>query len=122
MKKKITEIENIPYGVGDVSCEPTNVEIKKAILENNLEMRSFQDDLAELNAEWNNKANNEDEYWVLQKEYHSRRIAFFVVKGWDDPILLHKDECKIKDGLHRFKAAMYLGMELIDVIVTDDLA
>jgi hypothetical protein len=118
MKKRIIEINNAHYGVGNVSCEPSIEEIQKAIQENDLETRSFQTDLTELNAEWNRKANNEDEYYALQKKYHSRRIAFFIVNGWADPILLYKDGCKIKDGLHRFKAAIYLKMEVIDVITT----
>jgi len=122
MKKKVTEITNILYGIGSVSCEPTNEEIEKAIRENNHETRSFQDDIDELNDEWNKNASNEVDYLALQKKYHSQRIAFFVVNGWHDPIVLYRDGCTIKDGLHRFKAARYLSMDIIDVIVTDDLA
>lgn len=119
MKKKVIDIDDVPYGVGEILCEPTNDEIKKAIRENDLETRSFQNDLKELNDEWNRNARNENEYYALQKQYHARRIAYFVVKGWNDPILFHRDGFKIKDGLHRFKAAIYKGMDTIDVDVND---
>jgi ParB-like nuclease domain len=44
-------------------------------------------------------------------------IAYFVVNGWSDPIILNHDERTIIDGLHRLKAAMYLGMDTIEVAI-----
>jgi len=120
MKINVSEITDVQYAVGEVSCEPTLEEIKKAIKDNDLETRGFQDHLDILNREWNDKAKNEDEYFALQRDYHRRRIAFFMVNCWDFPILLYKDLHTIKDGLHRFKAAKYLGLEMIEVEVALD--
>ncbi len=50
------------------------------------------------------------------RKYHAR-IAFFVVNGWDEPIVLNTDEHKIKEGLHRLKAAIFLGWETVEVDV-----
>lgn len=121
MKEKITDIDNVCYGVGNISCEPTDDEIKKAVQDKDIDSRSFQGCIDELNDEWNKHAQNENEYYLLQKKYHVKRIAYFVVNGWNDPIIVvHKDGCKIKDGLHRFKAAIFKGMDTIDVEVADD--
>ena len=117
MKKKIEEIKNTDYGVGDVSCEPAKCEIARAIQTNNLEARSFQEDIDELNAEWNKEAKSENEYFELQKKYHAQRVAYLVVNKWSDPILLRKDGATISDGLHRLKAAVYLEMEEVDVVL-----
>ena len=117
LKKKISEIKCASYGVGELSCEPTKEEIEEAIKNENLEKRNFQDDLDELNAEWNLKSNNFEEYITFQKDYNARRIAYFIVNGWSSPILLDEDGVTIKDGLHRFKAAKYLENEMIDVVV-----
>ena len=121
MKKTVAEIINVGYGECNVSCEPSNEEIEKAIREKDFETRAFQDDLDKLKAEWN-RAGNFEEYCDSVRKYHIRRIAFFVVNKWKDPILLNKDECTVKDGLHRLKAAIYLGMETVDVIILSDPA
>jgi hypothetical protein len=119
MKKKVAEIINDSYGEYNVSCEPSNEEIEKAIREEDFETGAFQDDLDKLKAEWE-KARNFQEYCDSVKKYHIRRIAFFVVNKWKDPIVLNKDECTVKDGLHRLKAAIYSGMETVDVIMLSD--
>jgi hypothetical protein len=121
MKKKVSEIINAHYGVGAISCEPSKIEIDRDIQQNNLETRSFQGDKEILNAEWIRVAKSEKEYYALQKKYHSQRIAFFVVKGWDNPISLHRDECTVEDGLHRLKAAIHLKMEVVNVTIKDNL-
>jgi len=115
IKKQLVEITPSEYGVYEYSCEPSRQEIDQAIKSGWLETRSFQTDIDELNHEWNRKAKSKSEYAMLQKEYHSKRIAFFVVNGWADPIVIDKDGKTIKDGLHRYKAAQYLGHEIIDV-------
>ena len=116
MKKRVAEITNVLYGQNSISCEPTKEEIEKAILEKDFERRSFQGDLNELNAEWNKEAKN---FYEVVKRFHIRKTACLVVEGWDEPILLCKDERTILDGLHRLKAAIFLKMDTIDVIVTD---
>ena len=118
--KKLSEIDMGPYGFPGVSCEPSREDIEGAIAKGTLEERQFQADIQALNDEWNRNAGNEQEYFLLQKEYHARRIAFFVVNGWKEPIVLHRDEKTVKDGLHRLKAADYLNMEYVDTIVDVD--
>jgi len=49
--------------------------------------------------------------------YHARRIAFFIVNGWSEPIVLRGDGCTIEDGLHRLKAALYKGIPEVEITV-----
>ena len=121
MNRKINEIHNVPYGAYDISCEPTKDEIERAIQENDLESRPFKSYEIELNDEWNKNARSINEYCALQQQYHTRRIAFFVVNGWSDPILLNEDGCRIEDGLHRFKAAIFKGTDSICVKINNSL-
>ena len=119
VKKKITEIKNVLYAVYNISCEPTKEEIEKAVREKDFEVRAFQKDLAELNTEWNKNAENrKEEYCLQQRRFHIRRIAYFVLYGWKEPILLCEDGCTVLDGLHRLKAAIHLSLEEVEVIVT----
>ncbi len=69
MKKKVAEIKDAPYGVGDISCEPKNEEITKAVREKDFDRSSFQGDREELNSEWNRDVKNSKEYYNLQKEF-----------------------------------------------------
>ena len=41
MKKKVSEILNVHYVEGNISCEPSKEEIKKAVDEKNLETRGY---------------------------------------------------------------------------------
>jgi hypothetical protein len=102
------------HGENKVSVEPSPEEIEKAIAEDNLEMRGFQNDCKEITAEWNREAGNSfEEYCRLRRQYHARRIAYFIVHEWKDPIVLHDDKHGIKDGLHRLKATKHKGMKTI---------
>jgi hypothetical protein len=102
------------HGDKKVSVQPLREEIEKAIGEGNLEMREFQKDCEQITAEWNREAGNSfEEYCRLRRQYHARRIAYFVVHGWHNPIALHDDKHGIKDGLHRLKAAKHKGMKTI---------
>ena len=118
MKKKVSEIRNVLYGEGNVSCEPLPSDIADAIQSAEFELRGFQNDLPALKSEWDRAAqNNFDEFCRLVKTYHAKRIAFFVVHGWNDPIVLRSDGCTIEDGLHRLKAALYKGVPEVEVTV-----
>ena len=115
MKKKVTDIFNVPYGEGTTCCEPSKDEINAAIQKKELEPRSFQGDIAELLTEFNEQATGDfQEYCHLVRQYHANRIAFFVVNGWNDPIIVKKDGKMISDGLHRLKAAIHMGINEID--------
>ncbi len=116
--KKVNEIEYLPYGDNEmnISCDPNDTDIENAVIENNFETRSFQGDLMDLEIEWKQKTSNGHNRHNLIKEYHSKRIAYFVINGWKEPITLYKNSLKIKDGLHRLRAAKYLNKEFIITI------
>ena len=94
LKKKVSEIYNTPYGQNCVSCEPSKEEIERAVREQNPEKRGFQDDLSELIAEWEKVSRSE--YYDHIRQYHARRIAFFVENKWHDPIALNKMNTRSK--------------------------
>jgi hypothetical protein len=98
MRRKVSEIFSNPYGQDAVCCEPSRNEIERAVRENNLPKRGFQEQLDELKAEWERSG---DERYYQIRMYHARRIAFFV-RNWDDsPIILKKD---MSEGSHRIRA------------------
>ena len=127
MQKKLSEILIGPYVGLSFSdkplCEPSNEEIARAVRENRLEERGYQKHIQQLVAEWNRLSNgNPKLYNDYERQYHAQRIAFFVVKGWgNDPIVLRKDGRSMHEGLHRVKAAKYVGLETIDVVIRADL-
>ena len=103
------------------SCDPSEEEIEKAVRENNLETRGYQEHCKQLVAEWNQQSHNFDEYNARERQYHAQRIAFFVVNSWDNhPIILKKDGRSIHDGLHRAKAAKHRRMKTVPVRICDD--
>ena len=118
MKRKILEIPPVLYGYSDngvfYSCEPSLEDIQLAIKESQLEERGFQSHLEELKTEWQAKAKTRPKYDDLVRIYHARRIAQFVVHGWTAPIILTADG-RMNDGLHRLKAAIFNGMEEVEV-------
>jgi hypothetical protein len=120
MKRRISEIPSVRYGYVDngvgYSCEPSVEDIQLAMDKYQLEERGYQSHLGELETEWRAKATTRQEGDDLVKLYHSRRIAFFVVNGWTDPIVLTADG-RMNDGLHRLKAAIFRGMDEVEVII-----
>jgi hypothetical protein len=124
--RKIADIPNVLYGVPDgqksISMEPSADDINEAINGGQLEARGFQADLDALRSEWEQRSNgNSAEFYRLQKIYHARRIAYFAVNGWSDPVDLTADG-KIRDGLHRFKAAIFLGLDEVGVKIEEPAA
>jgi hypothetical protein len=123
MKRLIAEIPFVPYGFrqdgNDYSCEPSHQEIQCAIDKGQLEDRGFQTHLDELRSEWASNARSLQEFADRQREYNARRIAYFVVHGWTDPITLTAAG-NMRDGLHRLKAAIFLGKDEVEVIVLND--
>jgi hypothetical protein len=113
VQKKISEIVNTKYGQDGVCCEPSKADIQKAVNEKDFETRGFQEDINELIAEW--ESVSVFERYERIRKYHARRVAFFVVNGWHNRIVLNKDQRTIKEGLHRLKAAIFLGWETVDV-------
>lgn len=119
LKIKVSEITNIPYGQFERSCEPTHIEIKECVDNNDVETRSFQGNIEELRKEFFSNAKDNDEIINRVKKYHCQRIAYFVLNRWAvDPIELSRDMKTIVDGLHRLKAAIYLGLEEVEAITS----
>ena len=117
MQKKVSEIFSKPYGEENVCCEPSSDEIREAVRENNLEIRPFQAELPKLQAEWN-QLQGQARYDAIRK-YHAERVAFFVVKKWDNfPIILKTDGYEVKEGSHRLRAAKILRMETVEVEIS----
>jgi hypothetical protein len=121
MMRKIAKIQIIPYGFNDgitYLAEPSPMEIQYAVDNDLLESRGYQTHFDELNLEWEEGLRSLQELADRQKSYHAKRIAHFVVHGWSDPIILDANG-KIRDGSHRLKAAIFMGKDEIDVIISD---
>jgi hypothetical protein len=95
------------------------MEIQYAVDNDLLESRGYQTHFDELNLEWEEGLRSLQELADRQKSYHAKRIAHFVVHGWSDPIILDANG-KITDGLHRLKAAIFMGKDEVDVIISGD--
>jgi len=115
--KSVAEILNTPYGQYEMSSEPSRSDIESALTSSEFDGRGFQEHLQELNNEWNVSSTCEAQYCERVRQYHARRIAYFVKHGWTTPILLHPDGRTIKDGLHRLKAAIFMGRDTIEVTI-----
>lgn len=119
--RKVAEIEAAHYvlrfrtegGEITVICDPTAADIERAIENEAYETRDFQSHLGELNQEW--ESASPVECCCKARLYHARRIAYFVVNGWQgDPITLNPDG-SLNDGLHRWRAARHLALEEVEV-------
>jgi hypothetical protein len=111
---KIKDIKMIPYGENGICTEPTVKGIFDAIEENALESRHFHNRDA-LIEEWLAKSGGKVLEWANSaREYHNRRVAYFVVKGWTDPIGVTA-EGVIHDGSHRLRAAIFMRKEEVEV-------
>jgi hypothetical protein len=122
MMREIAKIQIIPYGFNDgitYLAEPSPMEIQYAVDNDLLESRGYQTHFDELNLEWEEGLRSLQELADRQKSYHAKRIAHFVVHGWSDPIILDANG-KITDGLHRLKAAIFMGKDEVDVIISGD--
>jgi hypothetical protein len=115
MKKAVSEIFNATYTQYGISSEPSADEIARAVQMGNFETRGFQSHKEELNDEWNAQSSSKAEYCERLREYHARRIAYFVAHENWEPLLLEKDRYHLRDGLHRLKAAVFKGCQTVDV-------
>jgi hypothetical protein len=95
----------------------TDEDIQRVLNEGQLEERSHESHSDALNAEWNDasQGGQDRDEWLRQvKAYHLRRVAYFVAKGWTDPIIVTSDG-RILDGSHRIRAAVFMGRTEIEV-------
>jgi len=117
MRVPVKDIHNTEYGQYNLSSEPSCSDVATALAAGELEIRGFQDDIDSLNAEWNAGTADIQTYCIRMREYHARRVAYFVRQGSWKPITLAADRRTVKDGLHRLKAAIYLGYQEIDASI-----
>jgi hypothetical protein len=117
-KKNLNEIYTGPWvekhGEKEYSVEPSFADVEKAITDGTFETRGFQNDIKELTDEWN-RGGSLDKYLRLRRQYHTRRIAHFVVHPSSHPVVLDKNTGGVKEGLHRLKAAKYKGVKEVCV-------
>ena len=119
--RKVSEIPEYTYAAQKdghlYNFNPTTENIQQAIDAGQLEERGYQTHKDELHTEWTQGAQgNIETFCLLQRDYHARRIARFVVKGWSDPIILASDGDMI-DGTHRLKAAIHKHLDEVEVQV-----
>ena len=114
VKKKVSELKRWHWGQDNVSCEPSDDEIRIAVQARDFERRAFQD--AAVEAELMGEQDLQKRRDRI-RQYHARRIAYFVEHGWFDPIVLFEDGFWIKEGSHRLRAAKYRGMEKVDCVI-----
>ncbi len=127
--KKVSEIIHPLYGFYDhnnqpVKADPSPEDIEQAIKNKELEERGFQTYCDALGREWANGLSlpaDYDEFGRRCRIYHARRIAYFVVNGWDgEAIELAADGVRVTDGLHRLRAAIHKGQETVAVKVAGE--
>ena len=66
---------------------------------------------------------------IYDREYHVRRVAHFVVEGWEDPldmdlgvpVLGFVPEHPLHDGNHRFAAAIFRGQASVGASVSGQI-
>jgi hypothetical protein len=72
----------------------------------------------ELHAQLREEARGDPELmYTLFRDYNANRVAYFVVKGWEESPIEVMANGDMKDGQHRWLAAHYLERDEVDVIV-----
>ena len=97
--------------------EPTSDEITRAVENGDLEKTPYSDHSQELTDQWVRECGGDlNDLLRRSRGYHARRIAYLVVHGWTDPIVLDWKE-KMIDGTHRLKAARHLKLPEVEVLI-----
>lgn len=122
MKIPITHLSLISYNAchKGIFCPISFgfLDIHEAIENRQCELRSFQECIKDLQAEWDSVSLESSV--ELQKQYHVNRIATIIGKGiWREPLLLYVDRKSILDGQHRLWALRYLDKKEVEVIVIE---
>jgi hypothetical protein len=123
--KKLSELITCDYVEYGFSVEPTAEDIRQAIEKNDLEERGMDEHQDQIRAWLLAGSNNGDDVGAvvrMMKEYHTKRVAYWVVKKLptDDeyPITVNKGN-QVTAGNHRVRAARYMGVGEIEVVVTE---
>ena len=100
-----------------MSAEPTRAEITEAVSKREFDLRNFQQHKDQLALE--SYSQGEGECIRLARQYHARRVAFFVVNGCEnDPIMICAHNV-LEDGGHRLLAARHRDINAIDCVIVD---
>jgi hypothetical protein len=114
------EVHAQEYGQDGQSCEPSPADIARHVAFGEVEMRPFQTYAGQLALEWYSVSG--PERIALATRYHTMRVAYFVIKGWDDPIKVVRTNYGylVTEGAHRIRAARFKGMESVLVQIDGD--
>lgn len=110
MPKVCPSVFSIRYQVNDgdrtIDFDPTCEEIEQAIADRDFVDKPHHGREEELNREWIAAAKGDiNEAYRQQRLHHARRIAYFVVHGWADPVEVRRSNGTVKGGTHRIRAA-----------------
>jgi hypothetical protein len=111
--KKLSDLIPCNYDECGTSVEPTDQEIQQAIEKGDVEKRGMDEHQDQIKA-WllagSNNGQDKDAVVRMMKEYHTKRVAYWVVTHWpkDDkyPITVNKTN-QVTAGNHRVRAALY---------------
>ena len=111
--------------IGDrtLDATPNRAELDRAVKQakdGRLEERAFSGNSEALARALLEEAGNDlTKFHQLSVEYHAARVAFLVLKGWDDFPIEVMTNGDMRDGQHRWLAANYLGREKVEVVEID---
>jgi hypothetical protein len=120
--KLLSELIPCNYIEEGVSVEPSDNEIRQAIERRDFETRGMdehQDDIRNWLLDGSNNGQDIDAHRQMVKEYHTKRVAYWVVNEWqiDDPYPITIDsQNNIIAGNHRFRAARYKKVTEVEVM------
>ena len=96
-------------GCQGLAADPSSAGIAKAVDEWTLEFRRFQTHKEELAHEFYSEGFAR--VIPLARQYHERRVAFFVINGWTDAIQICIHNV-LEEGGHRLLAARFRSNHL----------
>jgi hypothetical protein len=122
IKDVLTDIiydERLHRRLGPFNVEPTALGIMRAVAAGEVDLREYDAALratlgsecvALSKADLKTGAN----LGLLLDEirnYHTRRVAYFVLNKWENQIIGLNEHGQLRDGGHRFRAAIFMGWE-----------
>lgn len=111
------------YAECGICVEPSEQEIRQAVEKGDLEERGMDEHQPEIKASLLAASNNGSDVAAvvrMMKDYHTRRVAYFVVNGLPEgdphPITINAQN-RGTAGNHRVRATRYLKMDEVEVEV-----
>lgn len=127
LKRKLCDIPFRGWAVrvGDQTPDvtPTIAEIDKAVelaKSGKLEEREFSANPDALAQALIKEAQGDlSKFCLLSREYHAERVAYLVIKKWEEFPIEVMANGDMRDGQHRWLAAKYLELEEVDIVVIE---